>query len=314
MVAPGSNPRVNTGLIRRTLQPVRAGHGNAEGSDEANSSGPVETQRSAGLKACSEAGGHSEHHNDAKTPRIPLRANRASASWDEGIVRTGSKDSGYPSPHLHHSRPLGGLPRGLLVIDIPSCLGVGCETMLYKQAKRLNVEDAAYLAGMVDGEGTITLSRRSRHKQRGLVLTISNTEKPILDYVLDTVGVGKITNKRIARSHHTPSYTYQVSNRQALSLLGQITPFLRSHKAARSALVLKDYLRLTPRNGRYTKELLKERDAFIGMFFSIRPGAQPADRNSRTIGHEYSLTGQRVLAPNAMHSRICQCACPTFLS
>ncbi len=43
------------------------GHGNAEGSDKANSSGPVETQRPAGRQMS----GHSEHPLDAKTPRIP---------------------------------------------------------------------------------------------------------------------------------------------------------------------------------------------------------------------------------------------------
>lgn len=58
---------MNTGLNRRTLKPAIADHGNAEGSNEANSFGPVETQRSAGYQV----GGHSEHRDDAKTPRIP---------------------------------------------------------------------------------------------------------------------------------------------------------------------------------------------------------------------------------------------------
>lgn len=44
MVAPGSNPRVKNGA--HSVNPTAhytMGHGNAEGSEEANSSGPVET-------------------------------------------------------------------------------------------------------------------------------------------------------------------------------------------------------------------------------------------------------------------------------
>ncbi|MER3423819.1 MAG: hypothetical protein C4293_11905 [Nitrospiraceae bacterium] len=117
-------------------------------------------------------------------------------------------------------------------------------------------------------EGTET------NKQRGLVVAISNTEIAILKYVQSTTGVGKITNKRITSENHTPSYTYQLSNRQALSLLKQIAPFLKSHKALRTALVLREYLRLTPRNGRYTKDQLEERDLFIKKFFAIRARAE----------------------------------------
>ncbi len=144
--------------------------------------------------------------------------------------------------------------------------------MTYKQVNVLDPIEAAYLAGLMDGGGTVTLSRRNRYKQRGLMVMISNTEKPLLDNVLKKVGVGKITKKTIAQSHHTPSFTYQVSNRQALALLQQIAPFLRSHKAARACLVLDEYVRLTPRNGRYTTAVLSERAAFVKKFFDIKPG------------------------------------------
>lgn len=143
--------------------------------------------------------------------------------------------------------------------------------MEYKKVQDLSPAQAAYLAGLIDGEGTITLSRRNRYKHRGLVVTISNTEMILLKHVQTVTGVGKITNKRIAQPSHTPSYTYQVTNRQALGLLEQITRYMKSHKAARARLALKKYLRLTPRNGRYTKNQLTERETFINEFFSIGP-------------------------------------------
>ena len=142
--------------------------------------------------------------------------------------------------------------------------------MQYKKVKVLTPPNAAYLAGLIDGEGTVTLTRRNLNKQRELVVSISNTEMPILTYVQTVSGVGKITKKRTTSSLHTPSFTFQVTNRQALSLLKQIVRYMKSHKATRAKLVLKDYIRLTPRNGRYTTQQLQEREKFIEKFFSIQ--------------------------------------------
>jgi len=56
----------------------------------------------------------------------------------------------------------------------------------YKQTSHLKHTDAAYIAGLIDGEGTITLSKRHKNENRQLVISISNNEKDILDYVLIT--------------------------------------------------------------------------------------------------------------------------------
>jgi O-phosphoseryl-tRNA(Cys) synthetase len=113
--------------------------------------------------------------------------------------------------------------------------------------KLLDQTDAAYIAGLIDGEGTVTLSRRHRTENRQLVVSISNTDRPLLEYVLNSVGAGKITNKKTYQSHHTASYTYTISNRQALDLLNQTFPYLKTYKAKRSEIILRDYIRLTPR-------------------------------------------------------------------
>jgi len=59
----------------------------------------------------------------------------------------------------------------------------------YKEVNRLEDTEAAYIAGLIDGEGTITLSKRHRNENRQLVISISNNEKVILDYVLKVAGV-----------------------------------------------------------------------------------------------------------------------------
>ena len=142
---------------------------------------------------------------------------------------------------------------------------------IYKTTNLISVEDAAYIAGIIDGEGTVTLTRKHKNENRQLAVTISSTERYMLEFVQHSVGVGKITNKRISHAHHTPSFTYAVYNRQALSLLQQIHPYLRSYKVKRSALALRDYVNLTPRNGKYSEQEKLARDRFENEFLDIRP-------------------------------------------
>jgi hypothetical protein len=139
----------------------------------------------------------------------------------------------------------------------------------FRKSSVLSAVDAAYIAGLIDGEGTIALTRRHRTDGRQLVVSISNTERPLLDWVLSTVGAGKITGKKTYKDHHAPGLTYSVSNRQALTLLEQVAPHLRTYKAARAQLVLQDYLRLTPRNGRYTARIKSEREAMVIRFHAL---------------------------------------------
>ena len=141
----------------------------------------------------------------------------------------------------------------------------------YKQVKNLTPVQSAYIAGLVDGEGTITLTRKHRSENRRLALTVSSTERKLLEYVLEVVGAGIITNKRVYRSHHRASWTYQIFNRQALDLLRQIASHLNTYKANRAALVLKQYILLTPRNGKYSVEMKEKREAFVQNFFEVLP-------------------------------------------
>lgn len=141
----------------------------------------------------------------------------------------------------------------------------------YAVAKRLSPTEAAYIAGIVDGEGTITLTRRNSNKQRHLILSVSNTELRLLRHIQSVTGVGKITRKRVYSEHHAIGYTYGISNRHALDIIRAIYPYLQTHKRLRAKLILEQYLKLTPRNGKYTQAMLRRRERFIEKFFEIRP-------------------------------------------
>lgn len=134
----------------------------------------------------------------------------------------------------------------------------------------LSSTHAAYIAGLIDGEGTVTLTRKHRNENRQLCVSISSTEKPMLEFVKQSTGVGKITNKRTSKPNHSPSYTYAVYNRQALDLLREVLPWLKSYKGERAVLILQDYVRLTPRNGKYSPSLKSARKLFEKQILAIR--------------------------------------------
>jgi hypothetical protein len=136
--------------------------------------------------------------------------------------------------------------------------------------RQLAAHIAAYIAGLIDGEGTITLTRLHARENRRLVVSIANTEIELLNYVGAQVGTGKITRKRITSARHTPSFCYAITSRQALALLMQVTPYLQSYKRIRAAMALQAYTKLTSRNGRYSPERLAERRQFERSFLLIR--------------------------------------------
>jgi len=88
------------------------------------------------------------------------------------------------------------------------------------------------IAGIIDGEGTITLPRKHKNENRQLAISVSNNEHCLLDYLLHTLKVGKITNKRVTSTQHAPNFTYAVYNRQALWLLHNVAPPLKNLQAA----------------------------------------------------------------------------------
>jgi hypothetical protein len=135
---------------------------------------------------------------------------------------------------------------------------------------RLSPENAAYIAGLIDGEGTVTLTRIHRHENRRLVVSISNNDAALLNFVRTAVGAGRVTTKRTYSERHAPSFAYQISSRQALDLLHQLVPYLKTYRVIRARLALNAYLRLTPRNGRYKPAVAAARREFERQLLAIK--------------------------------------------
>jgi len=131
--------------------------------------------------------------------------------------------------------------------------------------------EAAYLAGIIDGEGTITLTRMHRKENRRPCITIASTDKELLLFV-QTLSGGTLANKRNYKpKKHKDSFTLNIKKKESvLMILQAISKYLRVDKKRKRALwILNYYESVTPRNGKYSKETLKRKIEFEEQFFKL---------------------------------------------
>lgn len=132
--------------------------------------------------------------------------------------------------------------------------------------------DYPYLAGLIDGEGTITLTKeRARSEFRRPVVSIQMTDYILMRKVYETFG-GTLTRRESRKQGHSTAWTWKVVNRRAVDLLTEILPFLNlASKRTRASLIVNVLAPLTPRNGRHTKETRAARLAAEHSFFQLTP-------------------------------------------
>jgi hypothetical protein len=131
--------------------------------------------------------------------------------------------------------------------------------------------EAAYIAGIIDGEGSISLTRNHSTEMRRPCVSISSNDKELLLYIKSLVG-GNIHNKKNYKPEkHQDSFTLTIKNKTlVLNLLHHIKPFLRiNRKRKRAELILECYQKVTPRNGKYSEKMLKEKVKFEELFFKL---------------------------------------------
>ena len=115
----------------------------------------------------------------------------------------------------------------------------------YTEAKELNEinmlrdVDKAYIAGLVDGEGCITLRREVRKENhRGWRINphvgIYNTNREVLEWAQQTLACGclwKTTmSKKHAKAHYKQMYVLHFNAHDIRSLLPQLLPYLKIKK------------------------------------------------------------------------------------
>ncbi len=134
---------------------------------------------------------------------------------------------------------------------------------------KLGDTEAAYAAGILDGEGSIQFTRNRKVRLPSPTVSICSTDRELLEWFRSRIG-GTIIRKRTYRPHHSPSFDWKLTDRKALQFLAIVRPFLViKRKIVRCDLLLSDYLACTPRNGRYTPELLVRKQELIERFASL---------------------------------------------
>lgn len=122
--------------------------------------------------------------------------------------------------------------------------------------ENLSVAELAYAAGVVDGEGCITIRLSSRVKAgrpsmvHALALAVSSIDKPLTDWLCERFGgyCSTRTPKRALKEVHT----WRCESKTAANVLRVIRPYLLI-KAAQADIALEFQAIIPPRGGRDNK-------------------------------------------------------------
>ncbi|HDK7161164.1 TPA: LAGLIDADG family homing endonuclease [Clostridium botulinum] len=133
-------------------------------------------------------------------------------------------------------------------------------------------EQKAYIAGIIDGEGSIMLLRFHNNQFPSPCISISSTTIELLEWIKSLTKIGTIKRKKNYNAEkHTDSFAYTIKYNDAINLLIQIEPYLViKNKKAIARLIIKKYKSVTPRNGKYSDEMLKAKEEFYKEFISIK--------------------------------------------
>jgi hypothetical protein len=108
--------------------------------------------------------------------------------------------------------------------------------------RELSDTEAAYIAGMIDADGTVTCSNRCRRdamKGKGPALPqpmvlVVNSNLDLIRWLLETIGAGcayevktRPTRPDQVEAHWNKVHRYQLTGWKAISLVERVRPFMR---------------------------------------------------------------------------------------
>jgi hypothetical protein len=106
-----------------------------------------------------------------------------------------------------------------------------------KIKKLVNATDAAYIAGLFDGEGSVDFARRKekRGNVQSILMRIEMTDENVLNWVHETLGVGTVRKRNRSpsrKAHWKDAWVYSVRFRDALHVCKILWPhaIVKLHK------------------------------------------------------------------------------------
>ena len=124
-----------------------------------------------------------------------------------------------------------------------------------------------YISGFFDADGSITFTSSRKGKPKTSQISFHNTELTILeeikDFILQEIGIkGFISKKKSYKENHSTSYDLKYNYlKKCLELSKHMKPI--HPKKVKRLQSLPELQKLTPRNGKYTEELLTKRESLL---------------------------------------------------
>jgi excisionase family DNA binding protein len=114
----------------------------------------------------------------------------------------------------------------------------------------LSQVNLAYIAGLFDGEGSISITHRKQWNYFYLGITISNTYLPVVERVQQLLG-GSIGGKRYKNPKYKIGYWWRIDCRQAGQVLEMLLPYLIiKRQKAIVAIKFQNSIRINTTQGR----------------------------------------------------------------
>lgn len=119
----------------------------------------------------------------------------------------------------------------------------------------------AYIAGIIDGEGTVTLTKQHKNETETPCVTVANNDLDLLKWIKSKVG-GVIVNKKKRMFHHRNSYAWQIKQNRAISFLNEVKQYLIIKKQ-HADLITSRYKIVTHRAGKYSQQMLEKKKELV---------------------------------------------------
>lgn len=127
-----------------------------------------------------------------------------------------------------------------------------------------------YMAGLLDGEGTIGIARnRGPAAYRSPYISVSSTTPEIIEWLVENFG-GRACKQRVRNDRWKESWSWRVTSWSDIeNILTNVLPhMLEPEKIRRGNLLLTEYKSVTVRNGKYTDEQRERKLDFEARFLS----------------------------------------------
>lgn len=119
-----------------------------------------------------------------------------------------------------------------------------------------------YLAGLLDGEGSVIVSRTrgrgSINDSISMRVCITNTDLALIEWLLSELG-GSFVSKKILKEHHKQAYQWLLGGKNAARFLSAVLPYLRI-KRAQAEAGLRIAETVGDRSARLSEEVMEIRE------------------------------------------------------